>query len=551
MRLAARTFTTALTAGLLTVGGIVGGAHPALAMTANQRNLHQSSPSDVRHLASATASAAVAKGWKVPRLAVMPLGDSITEGAGSSAGSGYRPELWNRLTTHADSLDFVGSERKGKMPDPDHEGHWGWKIHGLSANVDRWLPAANPNVVLLQIGTNDMHDNYQVDTAPRRLGGLVDKIASLAPGMTVLVSSLITSADSATQKRIEKFNAVIPQLVAERQGQGLHVGYVDMSAVTTRDLADDIHPNDNGYLKMADAFYNGLGRAAADGWIRQQVDIKPAPSRKAPPGDYRVDVNGDGRADYLVVQDNGAVDAWINNGGNGHGEWTAFGTFATGVGEPGDKVRFADINGDGKADYLVVQDNGAVKAWINNGGTNHGGWTAFGTFASGVDEPGRVRFADINGDGKADYLVVQDYGVVKAWINNGGTNHGGWTAFGTFASGVGEPDDRVRFADINGDGKADYLVVQDNGAVDAWINDGGSNHGGWTEFGTFASGVGEPGDKVRFADINGDGRADYLVIQANGAVDAWINNGGTDHGGWGDSDAFATSVGEPGRKVRI
>ncbi|WP_344121757.1 FG-GAP-like repeat-containing protein [Streptomyces blastmyceticus] len=541
-----------MTAGLLTVGVTAEGAHPALATTINQTNLPQSAPSDGRHSVSTTESAAVTKDWKVPRLAVMPLGDSITWGAGSSANSGYRAELWNRLATHADSLDFVGSERNGKLPDPDHEGHWGWNIHGLFANVDRWLPAANPNVVLLHIGTNDMHDNEHVDTAPRRLGELVDKITALAPGMTVLVSSLVPSADAETQKRIEKFNAVIPQLVAERQGKGLHVGYVDMSAVTTRDLADDIHPNDNGYLKMAEAFYNGLGRAAADGWIRQQVDIKPAPSRKAPPGDYRVDVNGDGKADYLVVHDNGAVDAWINNGGNGHGGWTAFGTFASGVGAPGDKVRFADINGDGKADYLVVQDDGVVKAWINNGGNGHGGWTAFGTFASGVDEPGsRVRFADINGDGKADYLVVQDYGVVKAWINNGGTKHGGWTAFGTFASGVGEPDDRVRFADINGDGKADYLVVQDNGVVDAWINNGGSDHGGWTAFGTFASGVGEPGDKVRFADINGDGKADYLAIQVNGAVDAWINNGGTDHGGWGDSVNFATGVGEPGSKVRI
>ncbi|MGP4001594.1 hypothetical protein [Streptomyces sp. 8N706] len=31
-------------------------------------------------------------------------------------------------------------------------------------------------------------------------------------------------------------------------------------------------------------------------------------------------------------------------------------------------VRFADISGDGKADYLVMYDGGSVRAWLNRGG---------------------------------------------------------------------------------------------------------------------------------------------------------------------------------------
>ncbi|WP_343069575.1 VCBS repeat-containing protein [Streptomyces olivoverticillatus] len=93
--------------------------------------------------------------------------------------------------------------------------------------------------------------------------------------------------------------------------------------------------------------------------------------------------------------------------------------------------------------------------------------------------------------------MVHDDGSVGAWVNSGGSGHGGWAEFGTFATGVGESGSRVRFADINGDGKADYLVVQDNGAIDAWRNDGGTGHGGWAEYGTIATGVGEPGSRVR------------------------------------------------------
>ncbi|MFI1796471.1 SGNH/GDSL hydrolase family protein, partial [Streptomyces sp. NPDC020379] len=304
-----RTLTLAVTAGMLAVGVLSDGAQSASARG------DQESASSGQQPAPVVAPAVVAKNWKVPRLAVMPLGDSITHGAGSSNGSGYRAELWNRLVPHTDNLDFVGTQRNGKLPDPDHEGHWGWKIGGLSDNIGKWLSAAKPNVVLLHIGTNDMHDNYQVDTAPHRLGELIDKITKAAPDMTVLVSSLVPSSDAGTQRRIEQFNSVVPQLVADRRSKGFHVGYVDMGAVTTRDLSDDLHPKDSGYVKMADAFYGGLERAAADGWVRQHVDIKSKPLL----GDYRVDINGDGKADYLVLQDNGVVNAWINNGGTGHG----------------------------------------------------------------------------------------------------------------------------------------------------------------------------------------------------------------------------------------
>ncbi|GHF39744.1 hypothetical protein GCM10010218_21320 [Streptomyces mashuensis] len=318
---------------------------------------------------------------------MMPLGDSITEGTGSSTGSSYRAALWDRLTGHADRLDFVGSMKSGRLPDTDHEGHYGWKIGGLSANIDTWLPPARPNVVLLHIGTNDVHDDYRTATAPARLGALVDRITSAAPDMTVLVASLVPSNDAPTQKRIEAFNATVPGLVAERRAKGRHVGYVGMGAVTPQDISDDLHPNDRGYAKMADAFYDGIARAAADGWIRQDVAVRPAPPRTPPPGDYRVDADGDGRDDYLVVEDNGVVKAWLNKGGTGRAGWTERGTFATGVGEPGSKVRFADIDGDGKADYLVLQDNDVVKGWINKGGTDRGSWAEFGTYATGSANP--------------------------------------------------------------------------------------------------------------------------------------------------------------------
>ena len=39
---------------------------------------------------------------------------------------------------------------------------------------------------------------------------------------------------------------------------------------------------------------------------------------------------------------------------------------ATGVGSPGNQIRFADLNGEGKADYLDIDPTtGATQAWLN------------------------------------------------------------------------------------------------------------------------------------------------------------------------------------------
>ena len=63
-------------------------------------------------------------------LRVMPLGDSITWGVGSSTGNGYRGPLWSMLAADGHPLDFVGTVRDGSMSDSDNEGHSGQPCNG-------------------------------------------------------------------------------------------------------------------------------------------------------------------------------------------------------------------------------------------------------------------------------------------------------------------------------------------------------------------------------------------------------------------------------------
>jgi lysophospholipase L1-like esterase len=478
-------------------------------------------------------------------LRIMPLGDSITFGVGSTTGNGYRQNLLDELSADGARVDYVGSLRSGTMADPDNEGHSGALISEIDAAEDTATSAYRPNVVLLHAGTNDTNRDTEMSTAPQRLAHLIDDIVAHDPGVVVVVAQIVPNANADAQRRVDAFNAAIPDLVNARSAQ--KVVLASMSRVTTAQLADGLHPNDSGFQTMADAWHSALDAAAnlitppvgttpscvdsTNGWYdRGQV----AAGTGAPAAQVRLaDIDGDGRDDYLVIHDNGALDEWMNAGGDspGHAGWLARGQIAAGTGAPPAQVQLADIDGDRDADYLVIGANGSVTAWTNNGGDGSGGWAARGQIAAGVAgaNPGNVRFADINGDGRADYLVVQpNGGPVTAWINNGGDGSGGWTGRGQIATGTGNA--LIAFADFNCDPKDDYLAFTSNtGALNAWINDGGDSpgHAGWIARGQVAAGTGAPGSQVVFADLDGDGRDDYLVLNpSNGAVHAWLNNGG-------------------------
>ena len=95
-----------------------------------------------------------------------------------------------------------------------------------------------------------------------------------------------------------------------------------------------------------------------------------------------------------------------------------------------------------------------------------------------------------------------------------------------------------RFGDLDGDGRDDYLIVDpDTSAVHFWKNGGPLADGKWLwiDEGRVASGGGlGKGKGVRFADLDGDGKVDFIYLDAAGRAVNYLNGGScaSCDGGW-------------------
>jgi lysophospholipase L1-like esterase len=197
---------------------------------------------------------------------ILPLGDSITDGFFPQPG-GYRIELFRKARAAGRHVTFVGSQQNGPatvdgVPFPSsHEGHSGWTIDQIAGLVPSPALNATPHLVLLMAGTNDVLHGQPLASAPARLGALLDKILAGCPDALIVVAQLTPLAGDQASKdaAVATYNAALPEVVKARVAQGKHVVLVDMhTGFPPTELADGIHPNPDGYARMAGVWYSAI-----------------------------------------------------------------------------------------------------------------------------------------------------------------------------------------------------------------------------------------------------------------------------------------------------
>lgn len=226
---------------------------------------------------------------------IMSLGDSITDGYWTAGG--YRKYLYHELELKGyDNIDMVGMKGSDSATfnyngetftyDDNYSGYSGYAIQYMTGTETRqgiletiqetdMINVCKPDIILLQIGTNDILSNYN-DGITDRLENLVDTILSDMEENSVIYVSTIPDIDvekvsdwfwsygeikwnnttedfaKIIQEYINSYNESIYNLTEKMQSEGKPVKFADIHSVVDyqEDLYDGVHPNEQGYEKM-------------------------------------------------------------------------------------------------------------------------------------------------------------------------------------------------------------------------------------------------------------------------------------------------------------
>jgi RHS repeat-associated protein len=258
----------------------------------------------------------------------------------------------------------------------------------------------------------------------------------------------------------------------------------------------------------------------------------------APPGslnraDRRVELidwNGDGLPDLLEIAGGGRARVWPNLGDCTWGRPQVVGDLPL-FASPDAPVGFADMNGDGVADLIRLDQliEGFVPRTPGGGFARPVQWRRAPAVSAAAPN---TRLVDLDGDGISDLLSSSDdYLALYYRSEVDGWNARPQTVPRSSAPNINLADQHIFLADMTGDGAQD--IVRVNGRDVTYFHYLGL--GRWDEPITMEHSPELPYDfqpsRLLVSDIDGDGCAD-LVYLDKGRVLYWLN-----HQGIGFSDA--------------
>ncbi|KAK7420361.1 hypothetical protein QQX98_002784 [Neonectria punicea] len=470
---------------------------------------------------------------KVP-LRILSLGASIMSGVGSSTGDGSRKPLRDALRFDGWEVNMVGSLHSGKMKDKDHEAVPGDKINQVRARLKHSLPY-KPNIVLINAGTNDAIQNDDPSGAGNRMNNVLNDIWG-AEGMgdtCVMLSTILDITEKTGRVNRVIINNRNRSLVTDRANDGKCIYLADMDPpgsgggwITWDDYdpkeTTKVHPNDEGHRKMAYVFYKAINEAAKDSKIVETGSFEASDpvcdkvyGNGIPAGGKTQRGSGEHDGIYLHKAEEKGVILTVES------DWDR------------NQWRFARLFSRGYDDLVgwfeLEPGVHAFGVWKNSA-DGQGKFTRIGDLHPNMYcIPRGLHFIDMNADGLDDIVCIGQEGNLYLSINKGDGNGDKPPTFGfldKIKENEGYAQDRVRLADIDGDGRGDYGILDDGGNVHFWRNGGVKNKPEfWQKLGLRfpAKGMGDIRG-VRFEDINGDGRDDWMWVREDGMTDTWTNS---------------------------
>jgi len=173
-----------------------------------------------------------------------------------------------------------------------------------------------------------------------------------------------------------------------------------------------------------------------------------------------------------------------------------------------------DVNGDGRTDFITGGWFGQNLTWRENPGKAGAPWTEH-ILAEGIGNVETTRAWDVDGDGELEIVPNTPGAPLCAFklITENGKGTGKFSKHVLYPHGIGHG---LGFGDLNGDGRGEFIVH--NGWLEAPKD---PLNGEWTFHEDFSLG-GDASVPILVADVNGDGVNDIIVGRAHSyGLDWW------------------------------
>lgn len=201
---------------------------------------------------------------------IMPFGDSVTS-FGSSPESSYRYWLWQDLQNAGfNNIDFVGSsfgvgDGSPQFTDFDQSYEGGGNDWTSATALGDAQNAANhnPDIVLLDFGSNDFGEGWDLDTTRSNLDQTIEIIRATNPNVIILIAKptgWVTTNDKAANKFKSQLSSTISKVAKDEKKAGANIKVVNLfgSFNARKDTKDGTHPNVQGEQKIARKYFSAL-----------------------------------------------------------------------------------------------------------------------------------------------------------------------------------------------------------------------------------------------------------------------------------------------------
>jgi RHS repeat-associated protein len=253
-------------------------------------------------------------------------------------------------------------------------------------------------------------------------------------------------------------------------------------------------------------------RNLGNGQFDRPREMKDAPAglQLADPGLQMIDADGDGRIDLLVTTP--GLSGYFPLRFDGLWDRKSFQRYdvAPSFNLEDPEVKLVDLTGDGVTD--AIRSGSRMECFFNDPkkGWKETKWIerqALKKFPNVNFSDPRVKWGDMTGDGLQDILLVHD-GNIEYWPNLG---YGDWgnciSMHNSPRFAYGYDPKRILVGDVDGDGLADIVYVDDKKVI-LWINQSGN---GWSDpIEIKGTPTVSDMDAVRLVDLLGTGIAGVL-----------------------------------------